>query len=660
MTRMTRLTHSPGLRIVVAIAIAFVALILRLHAANQLPVDYDEPIYLRGAQAYADGIRAGQLSALFEDNSPENPPLMKLFFGLGLALAGQPAPAPVVTDLNQPLPQNLLLAARTVSAAFGALGVFLLALVSPLAGAALAIQTLHIKYTSEVLLEGLPFAASLLCVIAYQRSHGQMNRWLILSAIALGLTAASKYLYCIAAIAVLVDWGWRIVRARSPNSSKARDLCAVLIWGGVAIAVFLAANPYLWPDPVGRLIGSLTFHRANSSTAINADRYLPWQPLVWLATTPSFRPDVFLARLDPVLLVLAAFGAPALWRTQRVYAIWLGLGLLFLLVYSNRWPQYPLILLAPLCLSFALGVRELLQRPTSDWLRRHAPGLALAGVAAVWSIWLGQNWHRADPAYQAAMQVVQTRIRPGEVALFATANPTLELASLPSGGQAWDWSSSNVITPGQVTTSYAVASDWLNTSLANRTGAWLLTYQGGVADPADTLRTFMQRQAHLLSPEFNNSYPRGYELTHYVFDAPYRPTPPIGAFAQADADAGYGKPVGLTSRGCAQLRPAQVAGMLEVTCLWQTSPFAPLEWDTKVSLRLFDAQGAQVVQSDQMIARSGFPTTRYEGEVVGNYFIQLPEHLTAGPYILRAFAYGSDGEYAPRISAGVTLSPATP
>ena len=121
-------------------------------------------------------------------------------------------------------------------------------------------------------------------------------------------------------------------------------------------------------------------------------------------------------------------------------------------------------------------------------------------------------------------------------------------------------------------------------------------------------------------------------------------------------DASYGHPVGLNSDGCAQLRPARAGGLLEVSCLWRVEPHHALSWDTKISMRLFDVAGGQVLQSDQSIARSGLPTVRFDGVLLGNYFVPLPTDLRAGRYELRIFPYGGDGEYAPQVRMAVVVN----
>jgi hypothetical protein len=110
----------------------------------------------------------------------------------------------------------------------------------PAGGALLAVHTLAVKYTSQVYLEALPHLASTVAVLAFTRSRAGRDRWFWLSAVALGVTAASKFTYLPVAVSWSPTWPWR-PRARW------RDL---LLYGLVALAVFLAAQPHLWRDPL--------------------------------------------------------------------------------------------------------------------------------------------------------------------------------------------------------------------------------------------------------------------------------------------------------------------------------------------------------------------------------------------------------------------------
>jgi hypothetical protein len=592
---------------------------------------------------------------------------MKYVFGAALLAA--PAHAPVRTDPHATIPAEILWPARMASAVLGSVHVLVLALASPVAAALMAVNSLHVRFTSEALLEALPGATSLLCVAAYAHAKklGYRRPWLVVSAVALGLTAASKYLYCICGIAVVVDWAldWRQRKSVNHNHAGLRGWRrGIFLWGAIAIAVFFASNVYLWPNPAMRLANSLLFHRGNSSVAVNTTKYVAWQPLVWLAAPASLNTAAqgMPAVLDAATLVLAALGGVAMWResgrdeanSRRVYAIWLALGLAFVLLYANKWPQYPLVIASPLCLAAETGVRRLLsvRQPVRAWFTSNAVGLAGAALAAVWALWLGGNWHAGDSAFRAATQVIRQNMRADEVALLVAANPAVEVAQLQPGSARWLFV--NGVGTGVDVVDYAAASALLNQTAHGKRGVWLLTYQANLSDPAENLFTLLQRQAHLLSPAFTQNFSRTYTLTHFRFDDGYQPSPSAAAFATVQIDDRYGKAVGLRSLGCANLRKSS-GGRLEISCLWQTQPFAALAWDTKVSVRLYDAAAKQITQTDPLIARSGFPITFFEGNFLGNYFLELPQGLAAGEYTVRVFAYGADGEYSPRVSLGVGI-----
>ncbi|MBU6336097.1 MAG: hypothetical protein KGS47_17040, partial [Chloroflexi bacterium] len=366
-------------RVFFAALVTLAALLMRVQAAQQLPPEYDEIVYLRRAQLYADGIRSGNWAALLEDDTPENPPLAKLIFGA--ALATQAQEPPLDPEPGASLSPALLLPARLTSVLFSAFGVFVATLLSPPAGVALALHSLHVRYASVAMLEALPFAASLLCAFAYRRSRGRWNAWLALSGIALGVTAASKYLYCVVGLAVLAEHA--LSGGREAWRRRLRDAAA---WGLLALATFFALDPFLWPDPLGRLASSLSFHATNSALAVNNTKYVAWQPLLWL-TAPATQRIGMLPAFDALVLCAAVLGLPALWRRGRSFVVWLGLGAAFLFVYSNKWPQYPLAIVAPLCLSAGAAVEAgaaLLRRGRRGEVlraRRHRAAFVAAAAA---------------------------------------------------------------------------------------------------------------------------------------------------------------------------------------------------------------------------------------------------------------------------------------
>lgn len=351
-------TTSILLKVLAVIAVTAIGWSLRWQAVKALPVDYDEDDYIRAAQEFTHLIRAGEWSGFTETNyRTEHPPLSKILYGVGLLAEPE---APLVADKptsappDRSIPGGLLQSARTVGSIEGTITVFLLALVNPVGGLLLAFHTFTIKYVSQVMLEALPALTSLVMVLTYlQYKKGRANTgWLLASSVFLGLTAASKYIYCLVAVAVLIDW---FLSARE-EGDPGRFIRKAALWGALAVVIFFAAYPYLWPDPLGRLEESVFYHAAYSTGAseVEGANFPIWQPFVWLNMSPSaWHGDVFVLAPDFFITVLAVLGLARLWRRERLYVIWLGVAMLFLLIWPTKWPQYILVLTAPLSLAAA-------------------------------------------------------------------------------------------------------------------------------------------------------------------------------------------------------------------------------------------------------------------------------------------------------------------
>lgn len=393
-------------RLALVALIVILAAALRGCAVVQLPVDFDEPVYFRAGQRLAAAVREGDLDAFVNaDAAPEHPALVKLLYA---AVFLRYPPAPEVPDFPADLSPPryapyvaqigaMGTAARLSSALFGVLNVLLVGLVSPAAGGLLAIHTYTIKYTSQIYLEALPMFTATVAVLAYCRAVGEQERkgageqgrkgesfftrsplfWWAVSAVALGLTAAAKYLYAVAGIAIAADalWRWAATRGRrrgagdgdSPASMlpfTLSPLFLLIAWGGLSLLVFYAANPNLWPDPAGRLAASLGFHAAYTQGSQVTQSGYPWyQPFVWLFTPQPvvWHPTVLITPLDGLTAALGVVGAGPLWRSaggrRRVVVLWWAIGLVFLLLWPTKWPQYSLIMTVPVCLCAAEGLR---------------------------------------------------------------------------------------------------------------------------------------------------------------------------------------------------------------------------------------------------------------------------------------------------------------
>ncbi|MBA4384944.1 MAG: hypothetical protein C0410_09425 [Anaerolinea sp.] len=345
---------------------------LRWNALTTLNIDYDEDDYMRAAQEYTTIFRTGNWTAFLETNyRPEHPPLAKVVFGLSLlSLPEKPliGDHPTTSEPNRYLPRDLLRNARITSAVFGTITAGLVALVNPIGGVFLAVHAFTVKYVSQIMLEALPALTSLLAVLFYihwkQHKPKKETRlgWLIPSAIFLGLTASSKYLYCVAGIAIVIDW---LITAVENQETK-KSISKILVWGSLAFLVFIITDPYLWADPINRLNETIFYHAAYSSGAseVESAGFPLWQPFIWLMTTPkAWQPNSILIAIDPLITLLALFGFSRQLKKQPVYAIWILVALIFLLIWPTKWPQYIVILTAPLCLTASEGLKGLFIEP---------------------------------------------------------------------------------------------------------------------------------------------------------------------------------------------------------------------------------------------------------------------------------------------------------
>ena len=320
--------------------IVILSTLLHAWAVWQLPQDADEPTYMRAGRMYAEKISRGDFQGVIDySENHEHPPLVKIIYSL-----------PYLLGFDSGDDQAAFYFNRSISAVFGVLQVLLLAMVDPLAGFFLAMHSYTIKYTSQVYLESLPLFTSLLTILAFRRAVDQNEGtvvtgrvpWLWISAIALGITAAGKYSY----LMILFPLAFLALYRRVFSWRY------LVFYGLVAVGVFWLFNPYLWDDPVNRLVNSIAFHIGYTQGFDVQQAALPWyQPLLWIATALPWHPRVFFfLTMDEVIFWTGTIGAVTNIRKQPWLSVWFFSNLAILLVWPTKWPQYSLILAPALCM----------------------------------------------------------------------------------------------------------------------------------------------------------------------------------------------------------------------------------------------------------------------------------------------------------------------
>lgn len=329
----------------IILVIVLLAAVLRLWAAWQLPLDADEPVYLKAGSDYASLIKSNDLAGILNyEGNREHPVLVKLVYAVPYLIFEPKFGSMAELYFN-----------RVVSVVFGTLAVLVLALIDPLAGAFLALDSMVIKYTSEVYLEAIPLCFSLFSIYCILRSRweGSSPVWFWISAFALGVAGAGKYLYVFAGIPILV----LLIRDREKFSRMA-------LFAVVALAGFFAFNPILWLDPLNRLWQSVTyFARYTQGSDVIRANY-PWYQVVnWISAPVPWHANVFFFPTSDVLIFLFLFlGILRAVKEQLWALVWMGVVFLVLLFYPTKWPQYTLTLIPAMSLMASLGVKVIVDR----------------------------------------------------------------------------------------------------------------------------------------------------------------------------------------------------------------------------------------------------------------------------------------------------------
>ena len=368
--------RGPGRWAAVLLAVA-VAAAGRWVAVRDLPPDFDELAYLPAAAWYAERMEPGRWREIPDEaENAEHPPMVKLLYAWELRRSGAPAPAWQAVKPGKPMPEQArpaFLRTRALSAAAGVAQVALLSLAAPAGGLWLALDTYHVKYTSQAYIEALPGLLALLAILLFERSLRRREppgllpdapapalAPLLGSAVLLGLAAAGKYPYGLVVGLTMAPFLLSRLRGR-PGVLAA--------FAALALGALVAADPALWPDPAGRLWSSVAFHFDYAVTDhVKRSGYPWWQPLAWLSVPYPARwhRGVFLVPwLDYGLLAAAALSVGAAWRARPVWVVWAAVGLAFLLVWPTKWPHYTLLFRAPLCGCAGLGAAALRERVSS-------------------------------------------------------------------------------------------------------------------------------------------------------------------------------------------------------------------------------------------------------------------------------------------------------
>ncbi len=354
----TRSGRNKFLLLILAIMVYISFVGFKIYAAQRIPVDFDEPIYLEASKNIGKMIIEGNFSGLTTyDYNIEHPYLGKIIYGIPLALMNYSDP---------------IMFLRMINTYLSSLTVVVLTFMSPLAGILYAGEAYSTKYGLEVYLDG--FAALFTMLAIYPLTSTPIDRRkIILSALFTGLAFAVKYITLFATLGVFAYLLTRVfVRAEEKRrqyiiyySLSKTNAGLLLLWVLIAILSFYIADPSIWMDPLRtpsewRLLKSLTFHIGYAEKTSVEKPLPPLQQFQWITDMDvlKWHPDAFLLYTGLIILILGFIGLPVTLFRKPVVASSTITYTLFLIIWQVKWPQYTVIWMALLSVSASILVVE--------------------------------------------------------------------------------------------------------------------------------------------------------------------------------------------------------------------------------------------------------------------------------------------------------------
>lgn len=363
------------------IGFSIATVIIRFTNAYNFPLGFDEGTYARAAMRYADRIEAMKPAEIPQvEYNLEHPALIKLAFALPAVFDGREEfDRFQLNNINHSdlrREDYTIYTSRLTNGLVSLLTVQSLTVcVHPITGFLFMIHSMASEYGAQAKLEAFPMLFSFLAIWFFARflsdyslnSEKGYKKVLALSAFFLGLTAASKLVYCIVAfamIAMILDYFCR-------KKLKGVKIFPVLMLFAVgSVAVFFIFNPSFWVNTPARLHGMLSYHQSYQDNARSI--YPWWQPIIWMTrsvplqsgipgyTNPLTRdPAKFFFAADELIILFALLGSLRFIKQKTIYFYWFLSALIFLLAWGTKWQQYACVVTIPICIAATIGIQRL-------------------------------------------------------------------------------------------------------------------------------------------------------------------------------------------------------------------------------------------------------------------------------------------------------------
>ena len=292
----------------------------------------------------------------------------------------------VLASARQPM---VLLGAGAIALLF-LLGATLGGTATGLVTAVLSLSSPFVRYTLVHVWAEAPLAlflvlSALLAAVGLKRvlAGGGVFAWGIALGVALGLASATKLTGLVGLVvlpgAATLAAVW-LLRAGRPDAAR-RIIGWATVSCVVAVALFVAVNPYLWRGPVAGLVGMLEERR--DEMAFQQEQWpeyavLAWSERPWLTVSGSLQvgplaetpaaapvnlPFLVVGIVGTAMLLrqagpISPVGMLVAWMLGYVVAILVGLGL----TYPRYFMPTTLFFLPALALGFVIAVRAVWHR----------------------------------------------------------------------------------------------------------------------------------------------------------------------------------------------------------------------------------------------------------------------------------------------------------
>lgn len=331
-----------------ALIICLLCICIRYQYCYRAEISIDEYAYVPIAQHFAHCISHRDIQNMVDfPYITEHPRLCVTLFASALNITKQTDPF-----------ANALYTCRFVNILFAAILAFFLSYRYPLAGLAWSLYSISIMYTSVAYYDCIMTFFSSLSVLLFTSAlqkpllSKKFIFYMCLSAICAGATVSSKYLGAVGPLAIALIFTSKILRDKSSRKKWCLCFMGYVIF---SLLIMIGTDIHLWSgDWLYRIYQRITFHQQFSASQMVQSHNFPWyQPIIWLWVFGAHKTNPGLQIVDLIIYAGSIMGIWIMIKMKQFnYVTATGITLLFLLIWKTKWPQYEVVLIPWIGISF--------------------------------------------------------------------------------------------------------------------------------------------------------------------------------------------------------------------------------------------------------------------------------------------------------------------